>query len=60
MNDQPDKNSPMDWNRRVQIDSRKNRSSMMPIVLVVIAMGVALCLGVYFGLFAGRVLSGGG
>ena len=47
-----------DPNNRVKIDPENNRRSMMPIVLVVIVMILALCLGVYFGFFAAQVLGG--
>lgn len=60
MNQQTDNNPQMDWNQRVKIDSGKNRRSMMPIVFVIFAIVVALCLGAYFGLFAGRIIFGGG
>ena len=49
----------MDWKRRIKIDPETNRQGMMPIVVVVIVLILAVCLGVYFGLFAGRIMFGG-
>lgn len=49
----------MDWNRRIKIDPETNRRGMMPIVVVVIALILAVCIGLYFGLFAGRIMFGG-
>lgn len=49
----------MDWNKRIKIDPETNRRRMMPIVVVVIVLILAVCLGVYFGLFAGRIMFGG-
>lgn len=49
----------MDWNQRIKIDPESNRRRMMPIVVVVIVLILAVCLGVYFGLFAGRIMFGG-
>jgi len=47
-----------DQNNRIKIDPEANRRSMGPIVIVVIgtALGIGLCLGVYFGLFVGMRL----
>lgn len=49
----------MDWNKHIKIDPETNRRRMMPIVVVVVALILAVCLGVYFGLFAGRIMFGG-
>lgn len=44
-------------NNRIKIDPEANRRSMAPIVYVVIVVGVGLvCLGVYFGLFVGKLI----
>lgn len=45
-----------DPKNRIKIDPEANRRSMMPIIIVFVAMGLAICLGVYFGLFVGMRL----
>jgi len=47
-----------DLNNRIKIDLENNRRSMGSRVVVVIgaALGVGLCLGVYFGLFIGKLV----
>lgn len=49
----------MDWNGRIHVDPERNRRSLVPVVVVLIALIVACGLGVYFGLFVARVLAGG-
>lgn len=47
----------MDWNNRIKIDPEGNRKRNGMIVLLLIVLGIVLvCLGVYFGLFVGKLV----
>lgn len=50
----------MPWNNRIPMDPEQNRRSLAPIIWVVLAFLLACLLGVYFGLFMGLRLFGGG
>lgn len=50
----------MNWQNRIQVDPENNRRGMSPAFYVVIVLVLlALCLGVYFGFFAGFIVYGG-